>query len=598
MMMCWRCSILCVNLLLLLLVAVLPRSITALASNNNNNHHINNNYSFRDSWSIITLGDLHMEDDMTMHNQARQDCLHALRDYPLLGSSGSSGGGNNKPFPLTRDYLQTLQESPAGDLTPNQLHLLLNRATMGELGQSHIVSLGDLGRGNKNSRHEPGDAGTTKCFQMAKQYLDGFAGIPYDLVAGNHDLEALSEFESDHDNLQAWMDCFHKPTPQFHKYIGTKTLLLGLSTVQFREAPYSSHEVYIDDKQLEWFQQMVESHPNEDGWKLLVFSHAPIMGSGLRVLQDVHIKSGCAWLNHCSSNTRNRFIQIVKQNPQIKCWSSGHFHLSHELQNTLVQVGSCTFVQVGVMGPKSTRDGRRQTRFFRGCAEDCIEIYSINHHVRVPTTTASPVDGDNQTDDGGGETKAEVRLDATIDLKTGGLIYAREQETNGDEGSGASTTTTTTTERDQEWFQAYLPQEEDGCYLEDLDGSIGDTSSDKVCWWHMADGKVLGLHQGQVVEYDAETLAPLGVVVTEEQLHNREVLVVQNKTTLALVDDIKQDIEVVHPNADGSYWRKLSRSKVIRLDEQAREEVAKRWMDQNQRHRTEEDDIGKRNADE
>lgn len=28
---------------------------------------------------------------------------------------------------------------------------------------------------------------------------------------------------------------------------------------------------------------------------MLVFSHAPIMGSGLRTLQDVHIKNGCAW---------------------------------------------------------------------------------------------------------------------------------------------------------------------------------------------------------------------------------------------------------------------------------------------------------------
>ena len=35
----------------------------------------------------------------------------------------------------------------------------------------------------------------------------------------------------------------------------------------------------------------------------------------------------------------------------------------------------------------------------------------------------------------------------------------------------------------------------------------------KVCWWHMADGAVLGVHDNMLIEYDAETLSPLGVVV-------------------------------------------------------------------------------------
>ena len=540
---------------LLVVVIVVSRSSFAFTNNDR--------ISFRDSWSVITLGDLHMEDDMTFHKQARQDCLQALQDYPLLGRTTTTG----KPHPLTKEYLQSLRHCQAGELTAEQLQLLLNHKQDGEFCQTHIVSLGDLGRGKKNSHHEPGDAGTSKCFEDAKHYLDGFARIPYDLVTGNHDLEGLGEFETDEANLQAWMDCFNKPTPQFHRYIGEKTLLLGLSTVQFREAPYSSHEVHVDDKQIEWFEQMVESHSHKDGWKILVFSHAPITGSGLRVLQNVHVTSGCAWLNHCSSN-RNKFIQIVQRNPQIKCWSSGHFHLSHESQDSVVQVGSCTFMQVGVMGPQSTRDGRRQTRFFRGCGEEFIEIYSINHHVRVPMRSN---DGTNS-----GETKAEVRLDATVDLKNGQLKYAREG------ANGVFDESTTTVGQGQVWFQAYIPQEEDGCYLDDFDGSIWDASAGKVCWWHMADGKVLGLHRGQVVEYDDRTLAPLGVVVTEEQLNNREVLVVQNQTALVLVDDVTQDIEVVHPNADGSYWRKLSKSKVIRLEEHAREEVAKRWMEQKQ----------------
>ena len=72
-------------------------------------------------------------------------------------------------------------------------------------------------------------------------------------TSGNHDLEGLDEFDNDEDNLQAWMDCFHKPTPQFCRKIGEKTLMIGLSTVRFRSAPFSSHEVHVDDAQLEWY---------------------------------------------------------------------------------------------------------------------------------------------------------------------------------------------------------------------------------------------------------------------------------------------------------------------------------------------------------
>jgi hypothetical protein len=377
------------------------------------------------------------------------------------------------------------------------------------------------------------------------------------------------------------MDCFGKEIPCFSRRIGERTLLLGLSTVRFRDAPYSSHEVHVDDEQIEWFRSMVESHPESDGWKILVFSHAPILGSGLRVLQSVHVTNGCAWLNHCSPpEVRNSFVRIVKNNPQIKCWLSGHFHLSHDYQDALVQPvpGSpCAFLQVGVMGPGSSRDQKRQTRMIRGCGGEFLQFFSINHHERIQLDESVE----------GSTTKARVRLDATIDLKTGRLIYPDNDETE----EGGPFSSDAGVDRDPNWFQAYVPQPEDGCYLEDPDGSIN-TDLKKVCWWHMSDGKVLGLHAEQLVEYDAETLSPLGVVVKKDQLtatsdgedgdsRTKEVLVVQNKSTLVLVDDKTREMEVIHPNADGSYWRKFQRNKKIRLEEKAREEIAKRWFAQN-----------------
>lgn len=95
----------------------------------------------------------------------------------------------------------------------------------------------------------------------------------------------------------------------------------------------------------------------------------------------------------------------------------------------------------------------------------------------------------------------------------------------------------------------------------------------------MKDGRVIGLHEGQLVEYDAETLSPLGIVVNKKLLRDREVYVVENGTALVLVNEETKEIEVVHPNEDGSYWRKFQRNKRVRQEEKAREAIAKMWME-------------------
>lgn len=139
-------------------------------------------YSFRDSWRLIILGDLHMEDDMSYHIQARRDCLHALNDFPLLGALATSyiesPSSSPSSMELNNRVVESIRERPGGELTEEELKILLALKTDRYLG-SHLVSLGDLGR--KDIRHEQGDAGTTKSFEDAKSYFDGF-GIDYDLV--------------------------------------------------------------------------------------------------------------------------------------------------------------------------------------------------------------------------------------------------------------------------------------------------------------------------------------------------------------------------------------------------------------------------------
>ena len=41
------------------------------------------------------------------------------------------------------------------------------------------------------------------------------------------------------------------------------------------------------------------------------------------------------------------------------------------------------------------------------------------------------------------------------------------------------------------------------------------SSAGTVCWFHLSCGRVLGVHDQMVLEYDSSTLAPLGLVVAK-----------------------------------------------------------------------------------
>ena len=262
-----------------------------------------------------------------------------------------------------------------------------------------MVSLGDLGR--KEILHLPGDAGTSLSMARAKSFLGDFR-LPYDVVVGNHDLEGMDEFETDEENLRAWMDFFPNnvndnvndnvknnnnnnnnnggEVPYYAREISVSVsgsvsvsikssasnstsnsnsdsgsvpapapalplLLVFLSSTRFRSSPHSSHEVYIDPPQLSWFSAVVSLHASTH--RILVFSHAPPLGSGLRVLHGVHLQNGCAYLNHGGPvEGARRFLEIVKGNEAIKCWCSGHSHLDHDEEEAVSVVSGTLFLQV------------------------------------------------------------------------------------------------------------------------------------------------------------------------------------------------------------------------------------------------------------
>merc|ERR1719201_1159900 len=320
-----------------------------------------------------------------------------------------------------------------------------------------VCSLGDLGESKDCTGSGSLFAGTTECFQLAREFLDGF-GEKFDVVGGNHDLEGIDEFFTDEANLEAYLKGLGKETPQFCHEVAEKTLVVGLGSTAFRSAVYTSHEVVVDLPQVAWFEETIKAHPASEGWKVFVFSHAPIIGSGLRVLQECHVVNGCCWLNHNDGPTSRKFIEIVRENTCIKGWFSGHFHLSHDYEDSMSfpegnSRGTCVFGQTAVMTARSTRDGRRQSRLLRG-NKDGFEICTVNHAK-------------------GGEVRVDATVTFTEDGATAVMAHPHEDLDHGD------------------WFRAYTPQEEDGCYIENTGGTLNQDvnwDDNTVCWWHMADG--------------------------------------------------------------------------------------------------------------
>ncbi len=345
--------------------------------------------------------------------------------------------------------------------------------------------------------------GTSECHQLAHDFLSSFEckpndhGALYEVVGGNHDLEGIDEFATDQANLEAYLRLHGKPTPQFSRQIGEKTLLLGLGSSVFRTAVHTSHEVTIDDAQLDWFERMLENHPASEGGKVFVFTHAPPMGSGLRVLQSNHVVNGCCWLNHSGPRVRD-FIELVRTHRCIKAWFSGHFHLGQDYEDSITfptadgSRGSCVFAQTSVMRSGTSRDSRQQSRLIRG-NEEGFEVCTVNHAK-------------------GGE----LRLDASITYEDDGGVIAiayDHEDFDHDDFDGV-----------------YIPSLDDGCRVQDASGTLTETECtlETTQWWEMTDGKVLGLHEGMLLEYDPSTLAPLGLVVGADELHGRQVAVVDS----------------------------------------------------------------------
>jgi hypothetical protein len=293
--------------------------------------------------------------------------------------------------------------------------------------------------------------------------------------------------------------------------------------------------------------------------------------------------NGCCWLNHSNDKECRKFIELVRENRCIKAWFSGHFHLGQDYQDSITfptidpkdgpypNRGSCTFVQTSVMRGGTSRDTRQQSRLIRGNKEG-FEICTVDHR-----------------NDG------RIRVDATISYRDENHevgVYAHDDEAYAHD----------------EYFKVYQPSAGDELHPPD-DGLIqyedsfilDPVTKDTTKWWYMACGRVLGMLNGMLIEYDPSTLAPLGLVVGADELVGKRIGVIDSgldeescavsndvgmegadcseaegrEQAVVLIDENDGSIVVVQPNEDGSYWRKIVRNKMVRMKEVRRMKAAK-----------------------
>jgi hypothetical protein len=235
--------------------------------------------------------------------------------------------------------------------------------------------------------------------------------------------------------------------------------------------------------------------------------------------------------------------------------------------------GSCVFAQTSVMRSGTSRDGRQQSRLLRGNKKG-FEICTLDHKA-------------------GGK----IRLDATITYRDNSHevgIYMHDDKAY---------------EHDN-YFKVYQPVEGDLQYVCGADTdelcSITDDEAvnmDTKAWWRLSNNRVLGVLNGMLLEYDQSTLAPLGLVLTKEELLGKSITVVDSgieeciidfddenegmegaecikeREQAVLVHDLETNhVTVVQPNEDGSYWRKIVRNKIARMKEKRREQAAMLYL--------------------
>ena len=238
-----------------------------------------------------------------------------------------------------------------GDFHIDAKQLELTESAMEDIARVDpdlVIPLGDFGRN--------GRIGQPDGLVEAHSYLKK-TGTPLRPIMGNHDLERESGGQQTHGTMQqAFLDIFALTEPYGVLEFPEWRLFFASTEPQPANDCYDVQECYATNRQ---FDELVAKLEERPGVPVLFFTHAPPIGSGLRTVPRVHVRSTNAYLDQ--NHDPYRWLELIHRFPEIILWFSAHYHLSQGYPNSHRVVQGTHFFLTGVHS-SCTRDGKRQSR--------------------------------------------------------------------------------------------------------------------------------------------------------------------------------------------------------------------------------------------
>lgn len=233
-----------------------------------------------------------------------------------------------------------------------------------------IVPLGDFGSGGK--------IGSPQGLEESWRHLRKLCA-PLRPILGNHDLQEESRGEREP----------HSMSRELQKISGGETgsgflefedfrLMFVTTDPQPADSCWSVQECYVSPPQ---FRALIETFQKRPGVPVIVFSHAPPLGCGLRTVPKVHVRSTNAYLDQ--NHDPERWEKLYRENAEFIFWFSAHYHLGHDHPDSTTNICGTHFFQTQIHGLQ-TRDGTRQSRVL-DIAPDSVTISTLDHIERKLT---------------------------------------------------------------------------------------------------------------------------------------------------------------------------------------------------------------------
>lgn len=236
------------------------------------------------------------------------------------------------------------------------------------LNADNVILLGDYGNCDNPNKFEE-FANIANAFKKLK--VKNF--VP---LLGNHDVQheimQISDIGSAEEILKNTFNI--QKANAFLEFEEFSVYCMGCECPPERNT-YSDYECYLSDDTINELKRRLSLNA---GKPAVIITHAPPCCSGLLNKPDVHLRASNAYLNQDHNYTV--FKDIVKENPQIKVWFSGHYHIGHNHIGSISKFLN-TYFFLTAAPTSAARDGQHHSHIldFSG-GEFYIATYDHDTH--------------------------------------------------------------------------------------------------------------------------------------------------------------------------------------------------------------------------